>query len=192
MVKPLGLLKVDADYVLNTLLYGLYFSLWASTTLGFILLALKYKYFIFGAIFISANYLPGQITDYFLSPGRLLLVEFLLAIAMLSVFLSSQKLLNDIRLIARTFMLFALLMMCVNAVTVVAPGFMEYLASKAGTIEGYNLTVEFIRIQMLNALFAIQCISLAFFAFMDVKRIIKTEKLLKQKKGSSLACSVTG
>lgn len=158
---------LTADFVLNTLLYGLYFILWASTTAWFAFHSRKRPTYLWGVFFISSVYWPAQITPIFWNPERLIVFDFIL----LCIFFAAYKIFpnveRDLRLTGNVAMGCVLAMMFVSALMIVTPGFMDFLAEQAGTIEGYALTRGFIHTQLENALYVLLCISAVYFSRKD-------------------------
>lgn len=158
---------LTADFVLNTLLYGLYFILWASTTAWFAFHSRKRPTYLWGVFFISSIYWPAQLTWIFWNPERLIVFDFIL----LTVFFSAYKIFpnieRDLRQTGTVFMSFVLAMMVVSALMIITPGFMDFLARLPGTLWGEELDRGFIHTQLENFLFVLLCISAFYFSRKD-------------------------
>lgn len=164
---------MSANFILNVLLYWFYFFLWVSTCAWFLFAAWKWKHsaFVWGAIFISAIYLPGQFFPLIIDVGLLLWIEFMILSGIFAVYMMVPEAEHQLSITGRSFMYILIAMILVNLATILFPKQTDWIAAHAGTIEGYSLVWLFIRTQILNALFVVQCTGAMLCSLIDLKRL---------------------
>lgn len=155
---------MSAKLFFDGIMWSFYLFLWAVTVYRFLKLSWSNTYFAWGAIFISAIVLPGQINDIWKIAWNCLILEFFILCVMFFVF-------DDrLRLTARAFMGFTLGMMIVNSVYILYPPVLESFAIWLGPIEGHALTGNFVRENLLNLLYVLQCVSVIYWSWEEGRR----------------------
>jgi len=145
------------SFIFNVLLYGLYMFLWI-VAVGWSLFQMrKARESFWGAVFISMLYLPGQISDFWQDAFNLMAFEFFIIFLMLFTFT------NKMKGLARALMGLTLCMMCINAIHLTLPILLENMAEFVGPLGGVDLTGDFMRKNILNFLFVLECLSVIYF-----------------------------
>lgn len=158
-----------ANHLFNVVLYGLYFNLWIAVSLLYLVLSRVKGYFILGFVFISAIYLPGQFSNIAWDAKNDFVLESFCLWGMASVFLIKPETRKVLKITGWVFTRVLLAMMTVNAIYIVFPGSLEFVARYCGTIDNHPVNGEFLRVQIENFLWCLLCIGLIYSGYKDLR-----------------------
>jgi len=161
----------DGIQLFNVHLYTLYFTGWVFVSVIFIILWRIKKHFIWGFIFISVLYAPGQFDSIAWNAKNEFAVEAFCMMGIASVFFIFPDARALMRSTGSIFLQFILAIMCLNIIWLVFPETLRFIAKYCGAFyDGetrYPVTGGFLRVQIGNFLWCLLCIGLVYGSYKD-------------------------